>query len=146
MKNLKSFMLLFSIALILGAVLVGSCTAQEPMNYLKLKGKVVSDNTTDIHVYSFNEVSSEWEKIESKYQKKKYSLRLSTSLEYQVHFMADNGSSKTMYIQPGEEGMWITYLDVDFNKTNSTRALLCQNNENDNYDVTLMPYAVRNSE
>ena len=140
MKQLKSFMLLVSMALIIGAVLIGACNAQETTNYLKVKGKIIGSNATDIQVFEYNDVSCEWEEIHRKVKKSKYFMRLATDKDYKVFFTADNGYIKSLHIHSGDPGMWIKPLDVDFNNTGNLNAMMYQNDEQTDYEVRVIPY------
>lgn len=136
MKTLKSFMLILSIALVLGAVLVGSCSAQSPTNYLKVKGKVIGADHADVQVFALNESTNTWEEVIHKTDKTRYNLRLSTNVEYEVFFTADNGYIKHLHIYSGKNGMWIKPLDVDFTK-NTLHASMYQNEDLTDYVVMI---------
>ena len=115
MKNFKSLMLIFSVALILGAVLMGSCSAQTSTDYLKVKGEILNDYAADLYVYVQDESTGEWTKIVNKKSKKKYRLRLATHLNYQVVFVGIAAPTKVINIKAGNSGRWIVTLDIDYN-------------------------------
>lgn len=129
----------FSVALIMGAILMGVCSAQESTNYLKVKGEVLNDYKTDITVYSLNKVTDEWNKISIKKDKSKYNFRLSTNEDYKIVFMGNSGDTKTITIKKGEPGIYLEYLDIDF--TNEDRyACMYQKNKFRYYIQTEIEY------
>jgi len=128
MKNIKSFMLIFSIVLILGAIVVGSCSAQTTTNYLKIKGKVLNEHRSDVYVYIQDETTDKWIKNTSKSNKSKYTLRLATDKNYQIVYISDSGPTKTLYIKKGESGMFIEFVDINFKNGKEKYAYLYQKN------------------
>lgn len=126
-------MAIFAVALIMGAVLIGSCSAQENTNYLKVKGVVLNDYKTDVTVYIQNEITNEWNEITTKKDKSKYSLRLSTDNNYKIVFMGNSGDIKTIYIKSGDPGMYFEYLDIDF--TNKEKYACMYQTENERYYI-----------
>lgn len=128
MKNLKSFMLILSVALILGAIAVGSCSAQVPTNYLKVKGQIFNEYNANIIVYVQNDESvNEWSKVASRNVSKRYKLRLATDKNYQVFFMSDAGHTKVIHIASGEPGTYLEYIDIDFEGSSERHACMYQN-------------------
>ena len=130
MKNIKSFMLIFSVALILGAILVGSCSAQEPTNYLKVQGEIFDGYNANIIVYvEESAANNEWSKVVSKNVSKRYKLRLATDKNYQILFMSDAGHSKVVHITAGISGTYLEYVDIDFEGSPERHACMYQNND-----------------
>lgn len=128
MKNIKSFMLIFSIVLILGAIVVGSCSAQTTTNYLKIKGKILNEHRSDIYIYAQDETTDKWIKTTSKSNKSKYTLRLATDKNYQIVYISDSGQTKILHIKKGEFGMFIEFVDIDFSDNKEKHACLYQKN------------------
>ena len=62
--KVKNAMAIFAVLLIFGAVLVGSCSAQSSNDYLKIKGNIVNDHNADITVYSQDDSSDDWTKVD----------------------------------------------------------------------------------
>jgi len=125
--KIKNFMAILGMALIMVAIIIGSCSAQGNMNYLKIKGEVLNDYKTNVIVYGYDEVSDVWNKISTKENKSKYNLRLATNKDYRIVFMSDSGPTKTVNIKSGDPGMYIEYLDIDFDD-NDKYACMYQKN------------------
>ena len=138
MKTLKNFMAILAITLITATILIGSCFAQQPTNYLKVKGEIIGSKHTEIQIFEYDETKDEWNEIRLSMKKTKYFMRLATDKEYQVFFTADNGCIKRLHIHSGNPGMWIKSLNVDFTKTNSIHASMYQNESMDDYTVELI--------
>jgi hypothetical protein len=130
MKNFKSLMLMFSVALILGTVITGVCSAQEPTNYLKVKGEIFNDYNAKIIVYVQEGLENdEWSKIASRDVSKKYRLRLATDKNYQIFFMSEAGHTKVIHIASGSPGTYLEYIDIDFEGSSERHACMYQNDE-----------------
>ena len=114
MKKFQNFMLLLAVTLIIGAVLVGSCSAQAPTNYLKIKGHILNDYTAEMTIYCQDEATSNWNTVIQKNVKNNYRIRLATDKNYQLIFMSDVGHTKVVHIKKGDPGMYIEYIDIDF--------------------------------
>ena len=138
MKTLKNFMAILAITLITATILIGSCFAQQPTNYLKVKGEIIGSKHTEIQIFEYDETKDEWNEIRLSMKKNKYFMRLATDKEYQIFFTADNGYIKRLHIHSGNPGMWIKSLNVDFTKTNSIHASMYQNESMDDYTVELI--------
>jgi hypothetical protein len=110
----KNFIAVLSMILIASAILVGSCNAQEQMNYIKVKGVVLNDHKSDVMVFIYDEVNDKWNKVSTKENKSKYNLRLATDKDYKIVFMSTSGGMKTISIKSGDPGMFVEYLDIDF--------------------------------
>lgn len=126
MKRIKDLMLISSVILILGAIVFGSCTAQTPTDYLKLKGKILAEHKADINLYIQSNETAEWIRIACKYDKSKYNLRLSPQHNYQVFFSSTAGPTKVLHIKSGESGMWIANIDIDFENSSEKNAYIYQ--------------------
>ncbi len=124
MKSAKSFMAILSVILILGAIMIGSCSAQTNTNYLKVKGHIVNDYTADIYLYAQSEDNGAWEQVKQKRNKNRYSFILSTDIEYQIVFVGASGPNKVIHVRSGNPGTFIEYVDIDFNKNNGKHATL----------------------
>ncbi len=124
MKSAKSFMAILSVILILGAIMIGSCSAQTNTNYLKVKGHIVNDYTADIYLYAQSEDDGAWEQVKQKRNKNRYSFKLSTNIEYQIVFVGASGPNKVIHVKSGNPGTFIEYVDIDFNKNNGKHATL----------------------
>jgi len=135
MKSAKSFMAILSVILILGAIMIGSCSAQTNTNYLKVKGHIVNDYTADIYLYAQSEDDEAWEQVKQKRNKNRYSLKLSTNIEYQIVFVGASGPNKVIHVKSGNPGTFIEYVDIDFNKNNGKHATLSPV-PNDRYKFT----------
>jgi len=133
-------MAIVAVALLVATVLIGSCSAQEPTDYLKVKGKVIGSNATDVQVFEYDDVECKWVQTYEKERKSSYSLRLATDKEYQIFFTASNGAIKTIHIHSGEPGLWVKMLDIDFEKTSNLKAMMYQNEDKDDYDIRVIPY------
>jgi hypothetical protein len=130
MKTIKSFMLILSVCLILGAIAVGSCSAQAPTDYLKVKGEIFNEYNATITVYASDDKSIDaWSKIASKTVSKKYRLRLATDKDYQIFFMSDAGHTKVVHIKAGDPGTYLEYIDIDFEGSSERHACMYQNDE-----------------
>lgn len=125
-------MLVLSVVLILGAIVMGSCSAQESTNYLKIKGKILNEYTADVYVYVQDEVTDKWVRTTAKRNKSKYNLRLATDKNYQIFFIGNGAPTKIVHIKSGETpGMYHIQLDIDYTDCKERYACLYQ--ENDNY-------------
>lgn len=122
-------MLMFSLTLILGAITVGSCSAQESNNYLKVKGEILNGYNANIVVYTLNADSDQWEEIAQRKVSKKYRLRLATDKDYLVLFVNDDGDGKAMKIKSGDPGTYLEYVDINFDNVNDLEAYLYQSDE-----------------
>jgi hypothetical protein len=117
-------MAILSMALILGVIIMGSCSAQTSTNYLKVKGQIVNDHTADIYLYAQSEEDGAWEQVKRKNRKNRYSFKLSTDVEYQIIFVGVSGPNKVIHVKSGNPGTFIEYVDIDFNKNNGKHATL----------------------
>jgi len=129
----KNFMAVLATLLIMASILIASCSAQGNTDYLKVKGEVLNDYRTDIIVYSLNKVTDEWNKITTKKDKSKYSLRLATDTDYKIVFVGNAGFKKVITIKSGDPGMYLEYLDIDF-KNKDKYACMYQT-ENERYKI-----------
>ena len=107
-------MAILSVVLIMSAIILGSCNAQEQTNYLKVRGVVLNEHKSDVMVFIYDEVNDKWNKVSAKENKSKYKLRLATDKDYKIVFMSTSGGMKTISIKSGDPGMFIEYLDIDF--------------------------------
>lgn len=123
-RMMRNFMLLFSTILILGSISVGTSHAQEPENYLKLKGKVLNEQRADIVIYA--QSNDEWVECSSKSNKSKYSLRLSTNKDYKIVFTYSDDATKTLFVKSGDPGMYLEFIDIDFKNKNSNKKYMLQ--------------------
>jgi len=129
MKKIKDVMLIFSILLVLGAIFVGSCKAQEPNNYLKIKGEILNDHNANITVYVDKNNDDNWTKVANKNIHSKYKLRLATDKNYQVFFANEYTPTKVVHIKAGEPGMYIEFVDINFEDSSERHACMYQNDK-----------------
>ena len=127
--KVKNAMAIFAVLLIFGAVLVGSCSAQSSNDYLKIKGNIVNDHNADITVYSQDDSSDDWTKVDTKKISTKYRMRLATNLNYQIVFVSDEGKTKVIHIKSGDPGAYLEYVDIDFDGSKERNACMYQNEE-----------------
>lgn len=127
MKTVKNFMMLTAIALIMGAVIIGTSSGQSTTDYLKVKGKILNDHSSDIYLFEYDEVQNDWVKVKEREDKSSYNFRLATNKDYRIVFISDYGPIKKVQISAGKSGRYIEYIDIDFNKTNTRYAFLRQN-------------------
>lgn len=137
MKKTKSAMLIFGLMLILTTILVGSAKGQSSTDYFKIKGDVVNDYKADIYLYA--KVDGTWEQVSSKLNKDRYSFRLATNIDYRIVFLGHGASTKVVTIKAGDPGLYLEYVDIDFNKNKSKYAFLEQTS-NDRYSFRLEEY------
>jgi hypothetical protein len=136
MKNLKGFIIILSVTMVLLTILIGSCSAQTPINYLKIKGEIKNSEITNVVV--LKEISKDnFEVIENVKKRNKYYLRLDTKYNYLVFFTSDKNITKKLEIQSGKPGMWIQKLNIDFNADKKVNAKLVQDFVNKNYSLIL---------
>jgi len=128
-KNLFNFMAILAVMLIGGAILIGSCTAQEPTNYLKVKGAILNEYNANITVYTLNQDSDTWDEVAQKTVSKRYKLRLATDKDYLVLFINDEGDAKAVRITAGDPGMFVEFIDIDFDDTDEAQAYMSQFDE-----------------
>jgi len=129
MKKIKSIALLGVIALLMGTIITGACSAQEPTNYLKVKGAILNEYNANITVYTLSETSDTWDEIAQKNVNKRYKLRLATDKEYLILFVNDDGDAKAVRINKGEPGTFVEYVDIDFNDKEEAQAYMYQSDE-----------------
>lgn len=139
-------MLILSMILILATVLIGICNAQEPTNYLKVKGQILKEHVADIYVYQQNDVTKKWERKIVKTNKTKYKLRLATNKNYQIVYISESGPKKTIYIKKGNPGMFIEYVDIDFKDSLEQYAYMSQNKKYEYVFQTKLVYFAKNLE
>jgi len=108
------------LGLIMLIAIVFTAAAQEPTNYLRLKGKVLKDYKTTVQVFEYDNDTERWSEIVNKDNRSSYSLRLSTRKDYKIFFQSDRGQSKVIEIKSGSPGMWVEKIDIDFDRINAT--------------------------
>ena len=137
MKRFISIMMLFAFTACLIGCDCGKASAQTaPDNYLKMKGKILDGKTADITVFQQN--GDNWTQVRTMKSRTNYSLKLNPEENYYVIFNSTDGLNKVLYVDAGSTGMWMMYLDINFEQRNIKYARMYQHPTNKDYSLKVV--------
>lgn len=118
MKKLfmRSLQLMLAVALV--SISAGNAFSQTHTNYVKIKGHIMNyEGKTTVQVFEHNPSTDLWTLKKETKRLENYVVTMNPTLDYQVWFTNNDGETKILYHNGGTKGLWVHFLDVDFNAT-----------------------------
>lgn len=84
-------------------------------NVLVLTGQILWKEKATIMLFEYDAQSDEWFKLEHLSKARQYEFVMNPTSAYQVWFQSEK-YTKILYISPGDPGMWIAQMNIDFSK------------------------------